>query len=172
MQCTSRIYIKFGKPEDWKSFVTSFKVSNNEGKEYTLEDFIAEPFASYQFFENGADVSEENLSCTLNAFYDDEQLSGMFTAIVKNVKNAAIVCADSYNYSCYPETSFELFSICGIPHTNIRLRGADRHFDIDIADINKWIGPTQKKTLSDGEKAFLKQLTAKKKAANKTDELK
>lgn len=157
MQYTSRIYLKFKDKEKWEYFLKEFKFGS-EAEQHSMYEFLSNPFASYQFFANGVNIDEDALDCEIGEFFDGNNLESLVSLFYQNVKDDAIILADSFSYSCDPFFCYELYSVGGELHTYLRNRGAEKHFDIAISDIKAWLGTTRTKELSTTEKAFLKEI--------------
>lgn len=155
MQYTSRIFIQFKNKESWESVLGEVKIGSADNCR-SLLSFKDDPFAGYEYFQNGISVSEGGLNCELSAFFDERTALALTNSLVSVVGQKGIVFADTYSYGGDP-VSYEWYYIGGEIHSTVRTRGADAHFHISISDWEKWLGTTRKKSLTAEEKAYLKE---------------
>lgn len=155
MQYTSRIFIKFKDKLSWETALGEVKLGNAANRR-SLLSFKDDPFAGFEYLKNGITVSEETLSCELSDFFDENTTLSLSKSLIRVVGQNGIVIADTYSYGGDP-VCFEYYYFGGEIHEYVRTRAADNHFKIPISDVSKWFGSTRKKTLTDEEKALLKE---------------
>ncbi len=154
MQYTSRIYIHFIEKEPWETVLGKIEIGSGEDKRNLLS-FRDDPFAGFSYFANGITVSEKKLSCELSDFFDENTTLNLVQTFASAVGKDGIIVADTFSYSGDP-ICFEFYCFGEEVHTHVRTRGANNHFDIEISDVEKWLGATRKKALSPEEKSLLK----------------
>ncbi len=159
MQQTSRIYVRFKEENDWQTFIEEMKFGNpQDQKAHALAEYENNFEKSFELFENGIILDRNKRDCQIGGFFDDNIAKQLCEVIARFIGNKGIILADTYNYSYYPESSQEYYFFGEELHDYYRYKSAGKHFDIDISDINKWLGTTRKKELSDNEKMTIKEI--------------
>lgn len=171
MQNTGRIYAAFRSKEKWDFFLDNMVLSAGDTKA-SLREILGlagdhDWGFRFKFFGNGAFAYDGVMAFSLSDFWDENSLKNLFSIFHKYIGEDAIIIGDTLNYSCYPMVSYEYYSLGGEMREYIRGRGAEKHFDIEISDVDKWLGATRKKELTADETAFLKEVQA----LNKIEEI-
>ena len=79
-------------------------------------------------------------------------------SVAKFAGSDVLILGDSYNLSTDPYTR-EVYYLGGEIYVDYRTEDADKHREIQLKDIRKWLGEERIEKLSDLEKEYLEEFT-------------
>ena len=156
MQYSSMIYFRFSNADSWKYFLENMKVKV-DGKTKCMMDFKDDFFASWSVFSDGVLIDETKLDCLINCDLPEDTVDNLVNMIASKAGKDVLVVAYVFNLSVDPAT-YELYYFGDTVHSDYRTKGVERHLEIDIKDVEKWLGPTRKKNLTAEERAIMKAI--------------
>ena len=159
MKYSSLIYMKFKDREAWERILGKITVGAGSEPASLLSFLGIDGFlASLKVFSNGALVTEKDLDCLINCSFPEEAMEDFIRSVAKFAGSDILILGDSYNLSTDPYTR-EVYYLGGEIYVDYRTEDADKHREIQLKDIRKWLGEERIEKLSDLEKEYLEEFT-------------
>lgn len=159
MQYSTLIYMKFKDREAWERILGKIKFGEGNSEVSLLSFCGFEGFlASLKLFKNGVQVSESKLDCLINCGFTEQSTEDFIRSVAGFAGQDILILGDSYNLSTDPYTR-EVYYLGNEVHVDYRAEDADKHREIQLKDIKKWLGKERIEQLSEEEKAYLEEFT-------------